>query len=245
MSPAPAAFDARRLERLGIEPAWSRSLPVLLADGERVQVHALDASPPDGREPPLTVVCVHGNPTWSLMWRSFHQRLGDRYRVIAVDQVSMGLSERTGPRVYAQRVDDLGRILDAFGVDGPVVVAAHDWGGPIALGWALEHQEQVLGILLANTGVAMPPGGVPLPIRFARHELLRDLGVPADLGLSADDAGDGPRAHRRRRRGARISRRTRRATTGRRSRTSWPTSRRLLPIRRTRRWLPSPTGCPS
>ena len=140
MSPAPAAFDARRLERLGIEPAWSRSLPVLLADGERVQVHALDASPPDGREPPLTVVCVHGNPTWSVMWRSFHQRLGDRYRVLAVDQVSMGLSERTGPRVYAQRVDDLGRILDAFDVDGPVVVAAHDWGGPIALGWALEHQ---------------------------------------------------------------------------------------------------------
>ena len=176
MSPVPAVIDARRLERLGIEPAWSRSLPVLLADGPRVQVHALDAAPPGGPEPPLTVVCVHGNPTWSVMWRSFHQRLGDRYRVLAVDQVSMGLSERTGPRVYAQRVDDLGRILDAFEVDGPVVIAAHDWGGPIALGWAVEHQEQVIGILLANTGVAMPPGGVPLPIRFARHELLRDLG---------------------------------------------------------------------
>ncbi len=176
MSHAPAAFDARRLERLGIDPAWSRSLPVVLADGERVQVHALDASPRDERVPPLTVVCVHGNPTWSLMWRSFHQRLGDRYRVLAVDQVSMGLSERTGARVYAQRVDDLGRILDAFEIDGPVVVAAHDWGGPIALGWALEHQEHVIGILLANTGVAMPPGGVPLPIRLARHELLRDLG---------------------------------------------------------------------
>ena len=92
MSPAPAAFDARRLERLGIEPAWSRTRSVLLADGVQVEVHALDASPVDGGEPPLTVVFVHGNPTWSLMWRTFHQRLGDRYRVIAVDQVSMGLS---------------------------------------------------------------------------------------------------------------------------------------------------------
>ena len=235
MSPAPAAFDARRLERLGIEPAWSRSLPVLLADGERVRVHALDASPPGGLEPPLTVVCVHGNPTWSVMWRSFHQRLGDRYRVLAVDQVSMGLSERTGPRVYAQRVDDLGRILDAFGVDGPVVVAAHDWGGLIALGWAVEHQEQVLGILLANTGVAMPPGGVPLPIRFARHELLRDLGCRRTRPFC------GRRWRQRmaasaRRRGAPIWPRTGQRPTGRRSPTSWPTSRRPRRFRRTRRW---------
>jgi acyl-coenzyme A synthetase/AMP-(fatty) acid ligase/pimeloyl-ACP methyl ester carboxylesterase len=120
-------------------------------------------------------VCVHGNPTWSLLWRSFHRRLGDRYRVLAVDQLSMGLSERTGPRTFAQRVDDLGRILDAFAVDGPVVLAAHDWGGPIALGWALGHRERVQGILLGNTGVAMPPTGVPLPIRLAGSRALRGL----------------------------------------------------------------------
>ena len=145
------------------------------ADGRPLRVHALDASPPAGRRPPLTVVCVHGNPTWSLLWRSFHRRLGDRYRVIAVDQVSMGLSERTGPRRFTRRVDDLGRILAAFGVDGPVVLAAHDWGGPIALGWAVQHQERVRGILLGNTGVALPPTGVPLPIRLASSRALRDV----------------------------------------------------------------------
>ena len=121
MSSAPAAFAAGRLERLGIEPDWSRSLDVTFGDGTPRRVHALDAAPGDGHPPPLTVVCVHGNPTWSLMWRSFHRRLGDRYRVLAVDQLSMGLSERTGPRVFAQRVDDLGRILDAFAVEGTVV----------------------------------------------------------------------------------------------------------------------------
>ena len=175
MSPAPAVFGARRFERLGIDPAWSRTLPVPLADGAVVDVHALDSSPHGGARPPLTVVCVHGNPTWSLLWRSFHRRLGDRYRVIAIDQVSMGLSQRTRPRAFAQRVDDLGRSLDAFGVEGPVVVAAHDWGGPIALGWALGHRDTVRGILLANTGVAIPETGVPPLIRLARHELLRDL----------------------------------------------------------------------
>lgn len=176
MRSGPAAFAAGRLERLGIEPAWSRVVGVTVADGRELQVHALDAAPRDGREPPLTIVCVHGNPTWSLLWRSFHRRLGDRYRVLAVDQLSMGLSERTGPRTFAQRVDDLGRILDAFAVDGPVVLAAHDWGGPIALGWALEHRQRVQGILLGNTGVAIPPTGVPLPIRLARSRALRSLG---------------------------------------------------------------------
>ena len=176
MRSGPAAFAAGRLERLGIEPAWSRVVGVTVADGRELQVHALDAAPRDRREPPLTIVCVHGNPTWSLLWRSFHRRLGDRYRVLAVDQLSMGLSERTGPRTFAQRVDDLGRILDAFAVDGPVVLAAHDWGGPIALGWALEHRQRVQGILLGNTGVAIPPTGVPLPIRLARSRALRSLG---------------------------------------------------------------------
>lgn len=176
MRSGPAAFAAGRLERLGIEPTWSRVVGVTVADGRELQVHALDAAPRDGREPPLTIVCVHGNPTWSLLWRSFHRRLGDRYRVLAVDQLSMGLSERTGPRTFAQRVDDLGRILDAFAVDGPVVLAAHDWGGPIALGWALEHRQRVQGILLGNTGVAIPPTGVPLPIRLARSRALRSLG---------------------------------------------------------------------
>ncbi len=175
MSPAPAAFDAGRLERLGLDPAWSRIAEVELADGASARVHALDILP-TVTPPPLTVVCVHGNPTWSFLWRSFHRRLGDRYRVIAVDQLSMGLSQRVAPRRFAQRVDDLGRILDAFGVEGPIVLAAHDWGGPIALGWAVEHRERVAGILLGNTGVSLPAGGVPLPIRLAGSEVLRDLG---------------------------------------------------------------------
>ena len=176
MSSAPALLEAGRLERLGIDPAWSRRVYVTLAEGSSVEVHALVADPPDGVASPLTVVCVHGNPTWSILWRSFHRRLGDRYRVVAVDQVSMGFSERIGPRRYAQRVDDLGRILDALEVDGPVVLAAHDWGGPIALGWAVTHQERLRGILLCNTGIAMPSTGVPFLIRLAGSRLLRDLG---------------------------------------------------------------------
>ena len=176
MRSVPAPLEAGLFERLGIDPAWSRRVAVTLGDGTEVDVHALDAGPAEGVRSQLTVVCVHGNPTWSMLWRSFHRRLGDRYRVVAIDQVSMGLSERTGPRRYAQRVDDLGRIIEALDVDGPVVLAAHDWGGPIALGWAVEHHAQVRGVILCNTGIAIPSTGVPLPIRLAGSRVLRDLG---------------------------------------------------------------------
>ena len=94
-------FDAGRLERLGIDPAWSRSLDVTFADGTPRRVHALDAAPGDGHPPPLTVVCVHGNPTWGYLWKDFLTTLAPEWRVVAVDQTGMGWSERTGPRPLA------------------------------------------------------------------------------------------------------------------------------------------------
>lgn len=121
-------------------------------------------------------MCVHGNPTWSLLWRSMHHRLGDRYRVIAVDQLGMGFSDRTGPRCFARRVDDLGDVVAALDLDEPVVVAAHDWGGPISLGWAVAHRDQVAGIVLCNTGVAVPAGRrAPGIIRLAASGPITDL----------------------------------------------------------------------
>ncbi len=52
---------------------------------------------------------------------------------------------------------------------GPVVIVAHDWGGPIALGWAEQHLEQVAGVVLTNTAVHQPAGS-PAPglIRMVR-----------------------------------------------------------------------------
>ena len=43
----------------------------------------------------------------------------------------------------ADRIEDLNRLTEALEITGPVVVVAHDWGGPIALGWALAHLDQL------------------------------------------------------------------------------------------------------
>ncbi len=53
---------------------------------------------------------------------------------------------------------------------------AHDWGGIISLGWALEHREQVRGIVLTNTAVHQPADSrPPALIRLAHLPALREL----------------------------------------------------------------------
>lgn len=166
----PALPTARQLESWGIETAWSRLLDVEDRDGVTNTWHVLDTGlvTSTGTAPIATVICVHGNPTWSLLWRSVLRQLGDRYRVIAVDQLGMGYSSRPGQRRFARRVDDLGDIIAALGVDGPVITAAHDWGGPISLGWVLANRDRVAGVVLCNTGVAVPAGRrAPWVIRLA------------------------------------------------------------------------------
>jgi olefin beta-lactone synthetase len=121
------------------------------------------------REPVGTLLCVHGNPTWSYLWRRLLAAAPPGWRVVAPDQLGMGWSDRlTGPRPLQQRVADLGDLTAALGVTGPVVTVGHDWGGVISLGWALGHRDQLRGVVLANTAVAMPEGDLgPVLIRLA------------------------------------------------------------------------------
>ncbi|WP_439689157.1 alpha/beta fold hydrolase [Curtobacterium sp. SP.BCp] len=164
----------------GLDPDWSRlvTVPGGAAHPERTW-HLLDtAGSLDalGARPVGTLLCVHGNPTWSYLWRSVAQRTldvaragGPAWRVVAVDQLDMGFSERTGTqRGLAQRVADLGALTDELGLTGPVVTLGHDWGGVVSLGWAVDHPDLVVGVATCNTAVHQPADApIPAPLRLA------------------------------------------------------------------------------
>ena len=158
----------------GLDPGWSRIVEVVDADGVTRGFHVLDSHAADSSDVAGTLICVHGNPTWSYLWRELVASPPRGWRVIAVDQLGMGWSDRIGEvRRLAQRVDDLGRVVDALGVDGPVVTVAHDWGGPVSRGWALAHRDRLVGVVLANTAVHQPAGSpAPALIRIARTPAL-------------------------------------------------------------------------
>ena len=181
---------------VGLKPEWSRLVVVddpdnLSPDNSGSATwHLLDSWHSSGNqekspaEPQLTILCVHGNPSWSFLWRSVLAAAPASVRVIAVDQLDMGFSQRTGiKRPLATRVDDLCRLTKKLELKGPVVTLAHDWGGPISLGWALRHVSPeaglptegpyLKGVILTNTSVCQPEGAsAPSVIRLIRSKLL-------------------------------------------------------------------------
>ncbi|MDT0166319.1 alpha/beta fold hydrolase [Actinotalea sp. AC32] len=194
--------------------------------------HVLDTGPllaERGVTPVGTLLCVHGNPTWSYLWRDVvaasleaadaaagattgtlapgTDAAPDVWRVVAVDQLEMGFSERTGThRSLRRRVRDLGDLTDALGLglDGPVVTVGHDWGGVVSLGWAVDHRDVLSGVVLLNTAVHQPEERpVPAPLRLALGVLgTSTVATPAFLETTlalahpplADDVKDAYRA---------------------------------------------------
>jgi pimeloyl-ACP methyl ester carboxylesterase len=104
----------------------------------------------EGCGPP--VVLVHGTPTWSFLWRRLVRHLAPRHRVIVPDHLGFGLSDKPPRAAYtpADHARRLGALLDALDVREATVVA-HDFGGPIALSWALDHRARVARLALVNT----------------------------------------------------------------------------------------------
>ncbi|MEN9644934.1 MAG: hypothetical protein RL238_1603 [Actinomycetota bacterium] len=161
---APTALD---LEAYGLDPSWSRFVDVPGASGTH-RWHLLDRPAAGPRPSDVTVVCLHGNPTWSFLWSRLLHELDPSYRMIAPDHLGMGWSERTGPRRYRQRVDDLLDLLSALDIAGPVWLVAQDWGGALAMGVAVRRPDLVAGMVLSNTGIAVPEGRTaPWLIRLA------------------------------------------------------------------------------
>ena len=161
----------------GLQDQWSRLVAAPDHLGVERTWHILDHTGGDrssSSRPDLTILCVHGNPSWSFLWRNVVAQAPDGVRVVAVDQLDMGYSERTGVvRRLANRVEDLCELTKTLGIDGPVVTIAHDWGGPVSLGWALRHLDQLRGVVLTNTAVHQPEGSpAPTVIRATRLPMM-------------------------------------------------------------------------
>lgn len=127
------------------------------------------------------VLMVHGNPTWSFYFRDLVKALRGRYRVLVPDHIGCGPSDVPDDAHYrytlAERVADLTAFLDHLALDAPLTLVAHDWGGMIAMAWAVRHPERVGRIVLMNTAAFHLPDDMRMPptLSFVRNTRLASL----------------------------------------------------------------------
>ncbi|HLO32800.1 MAG TPA: alpha/beta fold hydrolase [Anaerolineales bacterium] len=110
------------------------------------QIHYVD----EGRGP--TLLLLHGNPTWSFLYRHIITHLSQRFRCVAVDYPGFGLSTaRPGysfkPQEHSTVID---RFVEALDLD-EIGLMVQDWGGPIGLGFAGRHPDRIRALLIGNT----------------------------------------------------------------------------------------------
>jgi pimeloyl-ACP methyl ester carboxylesterase len=126
------------------------------------------------------VLLVHGNPTWSFLYRDIASALAEQgMRCIMPDLVGLGLSDKPRQR-SAHTLDAHGRWLGALieGLDlRDLIFVGQDWGGPVGLRALADMPERLAGMVLLNTVVGPPkPGFRPTAFhRFARLPLVSDL----------------------------------------------------------------------
>jgi haloalkane dehalogenase len=135
------------------------------------------------------VLCLHGVPSWSFLYRQFLRELAPGARVIAPDLIGFGLSEKLADsKAYTVQghVDDVSALVEALDLRD-VTLVLQDWGAPIGLGLLARHPERVRALVVMN---AFAPGpapfgdgaGRPLPARvfalpFVGESLVQGLAL--------------------------------------------------------------------
>lgn len=132
------------------------------------------------------IVFLHGNPTWSYLWRNIIPYVSDLGRCLAPDLVGMGQSGPSPSRAY--RFADHARYLDAWfetlGLTRNVTLVLHDWGSALGFDHACRHPQQVSALAYMEAIVA-PRRWEDYP--RGRDQIFRALRSPEGQRLIFDE----------------------------------------------------------
>lgn len=121
------------------------------------------------------VVCVHGNPSWSYLYRNLVTQLSGQFRFIVPDHLGCGLSDKPLRYDYSlqNHIANLEALLTHLQIKACMLVV-HDWGGAIGMGWAGRNPELVQGMVVLNTA-AFRSKRIPFRIAVCRWPVIGDF----------------------------------------------------------------------
>jgi haloalkane dehalogenase len=111
-------------------------------------------------------LCLHGEPSWSYLYRKMIPRLSAGHRVIAPDFIGFGRSDKyaeVSEYTYAMHRDTIMGLIEALDLHN-ITIVVQDWGGLIGLRVVSLMPERFARLVIMNTG--LPTGDGPLPLGF-------------------------------------------------------------------------------
>jgi len=113
------------------------------------------------------VLMLHGNPSWSFMYRNLITELQRDHRAVAPDHIGCGRSDKPNDHAYnytlASRVADVSRLVEALDLRD-ITLVVHDWGGMIGMAWATRYPDRVARLVVLNTSAFPLPPAKRLPV---------------------------------------------------------------------------------
>lgn len=122
------------------------------------------------------ILCLHGEPSWSFLYRKMIPILSKQHRVIAMDFIGFGRSDKfpnTEDYSFQMHQNTLKSFIEELDLSG-ITLVVQDWGGLIGLTIATEIPERIARLVIMNTG--LPIGEEPMPEAFHKwRELTRRI----------------------------------------------------------------------
>ncbi len=143
-----------RIKELGLEQEYPFASHFI--DTPMGKMHYLDEGMPNERS---TVLAVHGNPSWSFLYRALVKGFAKERRVVVPDHIGFGLSDKPDDeaaytlKAHIAHLEALVLELDLTNI----TLVMQDWGGPIGLGVAARHPNRIKALVVMNTFGFYPP----------------------------------------------------------------------------------------
>ena len=115
-----------------------------------------------------TILCLHGEPSWSFLYRKMIPLLSAKHRAIAMDFIGFGKSDKLTEREaysFQMHHDTLVGFIEALALDR-ITLVGQDWGAEIGLPVAAEMPQRFARLVIMNTG--LPTGDEPMGEGFMR-----------------------------------------------------------------------------
>jgi len=128
------------------------------------------------------ILCLHGEPSWSFLYRKMISPLAAQYRFIAMDFAGFGRSDKLADREdysFALHQRTLTGFINQLGLD-EITLVVQDWGGLIGLAVTGRMPERIARLVIMNTG--LPTGDQPAPEPFLQwRQFVANL-IDMDVG---------------------------------------------------------------